>query len=126
VVHSVTSERQHRISHRHVMDPALRSWAGALLAVRRDAPENPARILRWTVDELEMRKPGLTAGEWAVRLRCAACGRRPDGVALRVPEVAGRAGRNDRFAALVGRGAPGHGGLVDQVESVTRMTWRRL
>jgi hypothetical protein len=108
------------------MDSTLRSWGGALLAVRRDAPENPARILRWAVDELEMRKPGLTAGEWAVRLRCAACGSRPDGVALRVPEVAGRTGRDDRLAPLVRRGAPGNGGSVDQVESVTRMTWRGL
>jgi hypothetical protein len=108
------------------MASALRSWAGALLAIRCDGPKHPVRVLHWAVDELEMRRPGLTAGEWAVRLRCTACGRRPDGVALRMPEVAGRTGRNDRFAPLVGRGAPGSGGLVDQVESVARMTWRRL
>jgi hypothetical protein len=105
------------------MASPLREWRGAFLAVRCDGPSHAARILHWPVEEMEARKPGLTAGAWAKRLRCTTCGHRPHGVALRVPEKPGQLGAMDRFAPLIGRGAPGGGGTVDQVESVTREAW---
>jgi hypothetical protein len=105
------------------MASPLRQWRGAFLAVRCDGASHAARILHWSVEELEAKKPGLTAGAWAKRLRCKACGCRPDGVALRVPEKPGRLGPMDQFAPLTGPRAPGSGGTVDQVESVTRTGW---